>query len=656
MLNEMERKVGRAAVGYGDPFEEHRKRPLAEHLTDFEAGLLAEGDTPKQAVPVAARVRRVLGGRGFVFMGDMSACHVMEYLATLRDGGRALPPLESGKGEFTLGELAAALGSRAHAVKGLVRRHGLEARGNGKARRFPPATLPALRERLARGASVQTVNFYLQAVKQFCRWLLKDRRMGDNPLAHLQGGNVKTDRRHDRRELDAEELRRLLPAARDSDRPFCGLTGTARFHLYATACGTGFRASALASLTPESFDLSADLPTVTLASRHAKNRKTKVQPHPPDLAGLLREYLRDRPAGLPVLGGTWASDNTGAEMLRRDLEAAGIAYTVEGPDGPQYADFHSLRHSFLILGGRAGIDLRTLQELAGHSTPALTARYSHRRLYDLAGAAEKLPSFLPLSGDGSEPAALRATGTEGPAAPFQLPASCSPVAQASARECEGMTAREGTRAAHAATGGDVSPSVDKGLRADAGESERVKGIRLAGFEPATFGSVDGNPDPPNGRKNTGISRYFALIRPELQAFASVFRCLRENAEFPRGFEGAGDCSAESSAHFRAAGSARQPNPQHHPHPRQPGDDYLGPGVQVPHVAPGASQGRAPVEGTGHPGDHLAGLGRGRLVRGQGLGGLAGPMAEQPEADRLVGGLGDGYHGWGSSDERRDRRR
>jgi hypothetical protein len=82
-------------------------------------------------------------------------------------------------------------------------------------------------------------------------------------------------------------------------------------------------------------------------------------------------------------------------MLRIDLDAAGIPYAVEGPDGPEYADFHALRHSYLTLGGRSGIDLRTLQELAGHSTPMLTARYSHRRLYDLAGAVDQLPPLVP---------------------------------------------------------------------------------------------------------------------------------------------------------------------------------------------------------------------------------------------------------------------
>src|SRR5262249_57588038 len=121
--------------------------------------------------------------------------------------------------------------------------------------------------------------------------------------------------------------------------------------------------------------------TVTLAAGGNKSRRRKVQPLPPDVAELLREHLRDKPAGQCVWGGTWAKDHRGAEMLRMDLEAAGIPYAVEGPDGPLFADFHSLRHSYLTLGGRAGIDLRTLQELAGHSTPLLTPPYSHPRLH-----------------------------------------------------------------------------------------------------------------------------------------------------------------------------------------------------------------------------------------------------------------------------------
>ena len=133
-------------------------------------------------------------------------------------------------------------------------------------------------------------------------------------------------------------------------------------------------------------------------------------------------------------------------MLREDLEAAGIPYAVEGPDGPLFADFHALRHTYLTLLGRGGVDLRTAQELAGHSTPTLTARYTHRRLYDLAGAVEKLPAFLPGPQVGTETAALRATGTEGResstrqvslTAPLTRPGDIGPHRAASFRTEEG---------------------------------------------------------------------------------------------------------------------------------------------------------------------------------------------------------------------------
>src|SRR5262249_37024420 len=72
------------------------------------------------------------------------------------------------------------------------------------------------------------------------------------------------------------------------------------------------------------------------------------------------------------------------------------------------------RHSYLTLGGRAGIDLRTLQELAGHSTSKLTERYTHVRLHDMAGAVDRLPSVLPTDPERRETQVLRATGTDGP--------------------------------------------------------------------------------------------------------------------------------------------------------------------------------------------------------------------------------------------------
>ncbi len=404
LLNKLLADAAMRQHGMTDPYEEHRKRSLDDHLADFRRELEGRGNEVRYVSVVASRLTDLLTGCGFVFMADLSASRVADWLTDLRRKGKPRVTLDPNKEWYTVKEAAAVLGMKPLSVGTAIRRHRLEAVGVGSARRLPRTTVEALQDRGSRGVSVETSNQYLSHLKSFCRWLVKDRRMPDNPLAHLEAGNADLDRRHDRRELTADELRGLLSVTRNSPRWFRWLTGSDRFHLYATACATGFRAAALAGLTPDAFDLGGDTPTVTLAARRNKSRKTKVQPIPRDVAELLREYLRDKPAGQPVWNGTgtWAKDHKGAEMLRLDLEAAGIPYAVEGPDGPLFADFHALRHSYITLLGRGGVDLRTAQELAGHSTPNLTARYSHRRLHDLAGAVEKLPRFIPAEGASSE--------------------------------------------------------------------------------------------------------------------------------------------------------------------------------------------------------------------------------------------------------------
>src|SRR5690242_6505043 len=44
MLNRLLADADLDRVGMGDPFAEHRQRPLADHLNDFIADLLAKGD------------------------------------------------------------------------------------------------------------------------------------------------------------------------------------------------------------------------------------------------------------------------------------------------------------------------------------------------------------------------------------------------------------------------------------------------------------------------------------------------------------------------------------------------------------------------------------------------------------------------------------
>jgi integrase len=293
--------------------------------------------------------------------------------------------------------------------------------------------------------------------------------------AGAHGRRERPDRRHDRQTLSVEQLTAILEAARASDRTFRGLSGDDRHALYLTAMSTGFRASELSTLSPESFDLDADPPTATISSAYTKNRQTAVQPLPADALEVLRGYMDGKPAGNPLWPGTWAED--GAEMLRIDLEPAGVPYVIDGPDGPLYADLHALRHSFIAMLDQSGATLKQAMQLARHSDPKLTAaRYGRARMNDLGAVLDRMPSLV--ASDSRKTESLQATGTDGAATDPQRLAFCLALPgrfSEAQMDADGRMGKESDPA-------EVLDSQGQTLVL-CGESE----VRPAGFEPATLG-------------------------------------------------------------------------------------------------------------------------------------------------------------------------
>src|SRR5262245_54264964 len=60
MLHELVRKAERRRAGMEDPFEEHRKRPLLDHLGDFKAYLANKESSGDYVQTTAQRVQSVL--------------------------------------------------------------------------------------------------------------------------------------------------------------------------------------------------------------------------------------------------------------------------------------------------------------------------------------------------------------------------------------------------------------------------------------------------------------------------------------------------------------------------------------------------------------------------------------------------------------------
>jgi len=270
--------------------------------------------------------------------------------------------------------------------------------------------------------SLQTCNYYLRAMKHFSRWMWRDGRTRDDPLVHLSGFNSQLDRRHDRRALTDEELARLIKAAEKGPK-IRAMTGPERAMLYHLAVGTGFRANELRSLTPESFDLDGNTPTVTVQAAYSKHRRKDVQPIRRDLADLLRPWLAGKEAGRPV----FAMPDKPIKLIRTDLDAAREAWIKEVRskeerqtrrqsdflaycnNAERFVDFHALRHTYISRLVASGANIKVAQELARHSTPTLTlGRYAHVQLVDQTRALDALPAIEAPRGN---VAALGATGT-----------------------------------------------------------------------------------------------------------------------------------------------------------------------------------------------------------------------------------------------------
>jgi len=251
------------------------------------------------------------------------------------------------------------------------------------------------------GISAQTCNFYLQSVKQFCRWMVLDQRASESPVAYLKRLNVKTDRRHDRRALEVDEMRRLLSATQGAGRRF-GMTGPERAMLYRIAIETGLRANELRTLTAGSFDL--DGCTVTVEAGYSKHRRQDILPLRPATATELRQFLQSKVPNSRVFR---VPDKT-AKMFRADLAEATIPY-VDGAG--RFADFHALRHTTGSWLAANGVHPKVAQTIMRHSDINLTmGKYTHTLRGQEAEAVNRLPD---LSSASTEAGKALATGTDG---------------------------------------------------------------------------------------------------------------------------------------------------------------------------------------------------------------------------------------------------
>ncbi len=454
MLAELVRQNELGKVGLHDPFAEHRKRSVKDHVADFRQHLDSKGNSPDHVSLTVSRIQAAFTACDFRLLNDLDADKVANWLKSRRDDA-------------------------------------------DEANRF----------------GITTSNHHLVAVKSFGNWLVKARRLERNPFTHMSRLNAKIDVRVKRRALDLKELTRLIAAAEKSKRTFRGLSGQDRGTLYLLASMTGLRANELATLQLSAFNFKSEPPTVHVAAENEKAGRGAELPLHPFVVSRLSTWLQERIQLPPVTAnsktsqllwpGTWSEK--AAEMFRRDLAEARAAWLEEvAADGDELerrtkseflkaetsngeiADFHGLRHSFITLLASSGVHPKVAQQLARHSSITLTMdRYSHVHLADLNAAVGNLPSL-----DATSAIVVPVTGFFGGTGlevDSTDPAAGPNLAPAGDKTGFPLVTVEETTTAIPAVSETQKPRRERGLRIADDPCERVTEMSALGLEPRTYG-------------------------------------------------------------------------------------------------------------------------------------------------------------------------
>ena len=245
--------------------------------------------------------------------------------------------------------------------------HALPARGEAEG--LPPLTregvLRFLGQSHARGASARSLARRLAGLRAFCRYLRREGVLGTDPLLDLETPRIPRRLPHF---LSCEEVERLLQQPRvDTPR---GLRDVAMLEvLYAT----GIRVSELVCLPMSALHLVEGWIKV-----RGKGGKERLIPLGEQAVAGLQVYLSgprtrlmrgQRTPYVFVNGRGEGMTRQGFwKLLRGYARQAGIGKPISP---------HTLRHSFATHLLERGADLRSVQQMLGHSDISTTQIYTH---------------------------------------------------------------------------------------------------------------------------------------------------------------------------------------------------------------------------------------------------------------------------------------
>ena len=209
------------------------------------------------------------------------------------------------------------------------------------------------------GKTTKTISNYAEAMTSFIKWLVEmDVIPSDaNPLRRFKTWSQKVTIKTGY--FTHEEFEKLLVHA-DKDFKLACLV----------AVSTGYRRGELEALQVKCLKEYKGTYWLCLDGEFCKSGKDAKQPIPLMLAELLLKRIKGKH---PEDNLIWVYKQA-ARNMDALMKKAGVPKYI---DAKTKRTFHSLRDSYITWMAHGGVDIKTVQSMARHSTMELTSRYMH---------------------------------------------------------------------------------------------------------------------------------------------------------------------------------------------------------------------------------------------------------------------------------------
>ncbi len=237
---------------------------------------------------------------------------------------------------------------------------------------FADVTTEDLRAAIPSGLESTTLARKVSALRQFYVFLLREEHLRTNPAEDLDFPRRKKALPQF---LTAAQMQELLGAAAEGlpyrTEKLRAFLHKRDFAMVLLLYATGMRVSELVSLRKDAVDTQQGI-----LRAFGKGSKERLIPFAPAAGEAILEYLTERGRLFADEDATLFLNHTGEaltrEMFWRILKRLAVMAGIDASLSP-----HVLRHTFATHLLQAGMNLRTLQLLLGHSDLATTQIYTH---------------------------------------------------------------------------------------------------------------------------------------------------------------------------------------------------------------------------------------------------------------------------------------